>query len=303
MKQPAHQAVEAAIQSIEAARSLDHPTNAFGNVLARLVQLAGRPSETVRNSLHGTGYGHPVHPALVTIPIGTWTLAFAIDLLGVLGLSRGSEMNTVADIALKAGSIGAGAAAIAGINDWQYTEGRERRLGIVHGLTNATALSLMLVSLYLRARNRRAPARLASSAGWVCMFAGGYLGGHMVYGRRIGVDHADRSPEPRDFQPVIPLADLPENRPCRATIRDEIAGQEVGVVLVRRAKCVYALGARCSHMGGPLDQGWLLGNSLVCPWHGSRYDLETGYPVSGPATSPQPRYEARLNIIAVTIRI
>ena len=117
MKQPAHQAVEAAIQSIEAARSLDHPTNAFGNVLARLVQVAGRPSETVRNSLHGTRYGHPVHPALVTIPIGTWTLAFAIDLLGVLGLSRGSEMDQVADIALKAGSIGAGAAAIAGIND------------------------------------------------------------------------------------------------------------------------------------------------------------------------------------------
>jgi nitrite reductase/ring-hydroxylating ferredoxin subunit len=130
-------------------------------------------------------------------------------------------------------------------------------------------------------------------AGWICMFAGGYLGGHLVYRRRVGIDHADRSPEPRDFQPVLSLADLPENRPTRVEVRDENVRQNVGLVLVRRGNRVHALGARCSHMGGPLDQGWILGNALVCPWHGSRYDLETGQPVAGPSTCPQPRYGVR----------
>lgn len=55
-------------------------------------------------------------------------------------------------------------------------------------------------------------------------------------------------------------------------------------------------------MGGPLDQGWVLGGALVCPWHGSRYDLETGWPTSGPSTCPQPRYEVRLREGSIEIR-
>ena len=62
------------------------------------------------------------------------------------------------------------------------------------------------------------------------------------------------------------------------------------------------MGARCSHMGGPLDQGWVLGGALVCPWHGSRYDLETGRPVSGPSTCPQPRYRTRIRDGMVELR-
>lgn len=121
------------------------------------------------------------------------------------------------------------------------------------------------------------------------------LGGHLVYRRRAAVDQADRSPEPRDFKIVLPFAELAEGVPHRITVWDEVARQEVGIVLVRQGGRVHAMGACCSHAGGPLDQGWVIDGTLVCPWHGSRYDPETGRPVDGPSTCPRPRYAVRLH--------
>ncbi|MFC3127447.1 DUF2231 domain-containing protein [Pseudoroseomonas globiformis] len=286
---------------IEQATLLDKPGYAAETAMARPAQIVGSPAEKAGNALHGTWYGHPIHPMLVTLPIGAWTFAFGLDLLSMLGFRRkGAERS--AELAIKAGAAGAVAAAAAGLADWQHTNGRDRRIGTVHALANGTALALHLASVSLRNRGDLDRGRLASAAGWACMLVGGYLGGHMVYRRRIGVDHADRSPEPRDFQPVLPLAELQEGRPRRVDIRDEDTRQEIGVVLVRQGARVHAMGARCSHMGGPLDQGWILNGALVCPWHGSRYDLETGWPTSGPSTCPQPRYAVRLRDGMVEIR-
>jgi len=55
-------------------------------------------------------YGHPVHPIAVTIPIGTWTLAFGLDLLAATGLLRDRGGAWAADLALKAGAAGNGRA-------------------------------------------------------------------------------------------------------------------------------------------------------------------------------------------------
>lgn len=294
-------ATNAGIGRVEAAAPLDGPSYAVETAIARPAQIAGRPAQAIGDALHGTSYGHPVHPMLVTIPIGTWTLALGLDLLAALGV-RPVGTARAADVALKAGAVGAVAAAAAGLADWQHTNGRDRRIGMVHALVNSTALALNLASIALRRRERHREGRLASAAGWGCMFVGGYLGGHMVYRRRIGVDHADRSPEPQDFKSVLPLAELEENRPRRVEVWDENTRQTIGVVLVRHKGRVQAMGARCSHMGGPLDQGWVLGGALVCPWHGSRYDLETGWPSSGPSTCPQPRYQVRLRDGIIEIR-
>ena len=171
---------------------------------------------------------------------------------------------------------------------------RPRRVGLAHALINSTALGLQLTSILLRRRGRRREGRLASASAWCVMFAGAYLGGHLVYRQRQGVDQADRSVVPRAFQPVLPLAELGEDRPQRVTVWDADEQAEIPVVLVRRRGRIFALGARCSHMGGPLDEGWLLEGGLVCPWHGSRYDLETGHPLDGPSTCPQPRYSVRV---------
>jgi nitrite reductase/ring-hydroxylating ferredoxin subunit/uncharacterized membrane protein len=283
---------EAMIGRIEAAEWLDGPAYTLANAVALPQRLAGVPGKRVRNALHGTWYGHPVHPMLVTVPIGTWTLALGLDTLEAMGLDQG--YGRAADLAVQAGAAGAIAAAAAGLVDWQQTHGRSRRVGLVHALVNSTALGIQLASIALRRHGRRREGRLATAAAWGVMFAGAYLGGHLVYRRRQGVDQADRSTEPRDFEPVLPAAELIDDQPRRVEVWDADERAQIPVALVRHCGRVSAMGARCSHMGGPLDEGWLLNGGLVCPWHGSRYDLETGQPVDGPSTCPQPRYAVRV---------
>jgi nitrite reductase/ring-hydroxylating ferredoxin subunit len=134
------------------------------------------------------------------------------------------------------------------------------------------------------------------------MFVGAYLGGHLVYRRRQGVDQADRSPEPRGFEPVLPAAELEEGEVRRVEVWDGVERANIPVAIVRHHGHVFAMGARCSHMGGPLDEGWLLNGGLVCPWHGSRFDLATGQLQGGPATCPQPRYDVRVRNGSIEIR-
>ena len=294
--------IDAAIGRIEAAESLDEPGYLLGKVISRTGQVVGRPGKSLANTLHGRPYGHPVHPLIVAIPIGTWTLALGLDLLAAAGLLRRRDAGRAADMALQAGSAGAAAAIATGVADWQHLNGRDRRVGLVHGTVNVTALSLNLLSVRLRGQGRRGAGVWASAAAYACMTVGGYLGGHLVYRRRAAVDHADRSPEPREFTAVAALAELRERVPHRVAVWDEVARKEVGIVLVRQGDRVHAMGARCSHAGGPLDQGWVLDGTLVCPWHGSQYDLETGQPATGPSTCPQPRYEVRLRDGQVEIR-
>lgn len=283
-----------AIGRIEAAEWLDGPAFALANGVALPQRLAGTPGKRVRNAFHGTWFGHPIHPMLVTLPIGTWTLALGLDLLESAGAPKAQGYGRAADIAVQAGAAGAVAAAATGLVDWQQTHGRTRRVGLAHALVNTTALGLQLTSIGLRRSGRRREGRLASAAAWCIMFAGAYLGGHLVYRRRQGVDQADRSVVPRAFEAVLPASELMEDEPRRVTIWDPVEMADIPIVLVRHRGRISAMGARCSHMGGPLDEGWVLNGGLVCPWHGSCYDLETGDVMDGPSTCPQPRYHVRV---------
>ena len=288
--------------AIEANERLDRPAYNVAHAASLELHPTGRAAKPIQNALHGTWLGHPLHPLLATVPVGAWTLAFAIDTVQSLGVDRRSSTARAADIALAAGSAGAVAAGTAGLADYRQVHGRDRRTGLVHAAFNVTALSLAVGSLALRRRGRRRSGRALSAAGWLSMMAGAYLGGHLVYRRGIGVDQADRSPEPREFQPVIQLDALEEDRPHRVEIRDPAARAGIGVVLVRHRGEVHAMGARCGHMGGPLDEGWVQDGGLVCPWHGSRFCLKDAGVQDGPSTAPQPRYETRIANGIVEIR-
>ncbi len=56
----------------------------------------------------------------------------------------------------------------------------------------------------------------------------------------------------------------------------------------------YACSSRCTHVGGPLEEGRLEGKLLTCPWHGSRFDVTDGKVVQGPASIPIPTYKVEI---------
>jgi apoptosis-inducing factor 3 len=90
-----------------------------------------------------------------------------------------------------------------------------------------------------------------------------------------------------DFAIGIAMSDLSESKP--------LLGHAHGnaVVLIRQGANVHALGATCSHYGGPLAQGLVVGESIRCPWHHACFDLRTGEAVGAPALNPIACYEVQ----------
>lgn len=262
--------------------------DAVGKPLSEAVraffQNAGPAGQTAKNALHGVWLGHPLHPVLTDVPIGAWTTAIALDAREVASGDRG--YGRAADFAVGVGLVAALGAAVTGLNDWSETEGRSRRLGLLHGLLNLTATALVATSYALRRGGSRPAGRATAVAGYGIALGAAYLGGNLVYHERIGVTHAAVA-EPEEFTPVLDSAALPENSMRKATIED------ASFVVVRQHQEVCALAHSCAHLGGPLSEGTLKDGSVVCPWHGSEFALKDGAVLNGPATEPQPCFEVR----------
>ena len=80
-----------------------------------------------------------------------------------------------------------------------------------------------------------------------------------------------------DFSNGYPLEALSD----QAIVAGKLGGEDL--ILVRRGEEVFALGARCTHYGGPLSQGLLVGEELRCPLHHACFSLRTGQLLRPPA--------------------
>ncbi len=285
---------EAAIDLVKRQDWLEPVADGLKSAVDAALGAAGPARKSVENALNGVWLGHPLHPVLVTIPIGAWSLAAVLD--GLEAASGREDLAPAADLAVGVGLLGAVASAVAGAADWQHTAGETRRVGALHALLNTGAAALYTASWLLRRGGQRGAGRGLASIGFAVANVSAYLGGHLVYGERVGVTHAVAPPEPRDFVDVLAEADLADGAARRVTVVDQ------PVLLVRAGGRIDALTEVCSHLGGPLAEGAVEDGSIRCPWHGSRFALEDGRVVDGPATLPQPRYEARVREGRIEVR-
>ena len=271
------------IEAVEGAAVLDPPAKALGKWLRGAL---GR--EPLRDALSGTWQGHALHPALTDVVIGALLSATLLDLLG------GDDDERARRRLVGVGVAAAVPTVLSGANDWADSEAADdavRRAGLVHALSNVTALTLYAASLGAR---RGTALRLGGAA---ALSVAGYLGGHLSFTKGVGPAQTVYDPGPADWTPAADAARLRDREPLRVIVDD------TPVLLLRSGDEIFAIHERCSHRGCWLSEGSVEGDAIVCACHGSRFSLRDGAVLRGPATAPQPAFEVRVRDERVELRL
>ena len=275
------------LTAIEQQEWLEPIEKTGSELILNAYESAGEAGQAVKNALHGVWLGHPVHPAITDVPVGSWTTAAVLD---VLDLAGGDQYQAGADAAIMVGLVSAIPAALSGMTDWTATHGKTQRMGAMHGILNMGAAALYASSYAARKADNRGLGRWLGFAGFALVMASAWLGGELSYSQKVGVNHAPDAEEelPQEYTAAIAEADLMEDQPTKATVNG------TNLLLVKRSGKIHALAGTCSHAGGPLWEGKLEGDSIVCPWHGSRFCLNDGHVEDGPATYNQPAFDVKI---------
>ena len=266
-------------------------TKPLGDLAFRFLHWLFSAMPAVRDLLVGRWLGHPLHAVLTDAPIGILFLVIVFDVLA---------MPEAAGWALVVGILTMLAAALAGFADYADTDGKARERATLHSTLMIVALVGYILSLLLRLPPAGNQLFATSDAGpiWVSIVSflvlasAAYVGGDVVYvlGNMVS-RHAFRGTgtkwialEPAELDDG---GAIPEGRPVKAKLGTN------QLVLVRQGERILALHDTCAHAGGRLSEGKIVDGTIECPWHASRYRLDTGYLVRGPSVYDQPAYEVR----------
>lgn len=129
--------------------------------------------------LRGDWLGHALHPALIAVPIGAWTGSIVLDYSGEPRAAR-----RMIGLGLAAAPV----AAVTGWADWSTLDRRQRRVGLVHAVSNATGIALFFASYRRRRAATDESARLLSVLGWSAVGLGGAIGGHLIFNQGARVN-------------------------------------------------------------------------------------------------------------------
>ncbi len=270
----------------------------FGKTLAQYIHWVrhegGPAGLQVMNFLHGVWLGHPLHATVTDGPVGAWTAAMMLDALDIAVPNKATK--SCADGAIGIGLLAAALAIPTGLADWHELSGHNRRLGLLHGLLNVGISLAYGVSLLLRRGKARPLGVALGSLAYASAGVSAYIGGELVYKQGIAVNRTAWDKPPRDWVAVLPEAELPENELRKVTANG------ASIVLVKRHGHLHALDDTCTHLGGPLSEGTLQDESVVCPWHTSTFSLIDGSVIAGPATIPERVYEVRVQNGQIEVR-
>jgi uncharacterized membrane protein len=126
--------------------------------------------------------GHPLHPMLTDLPIGFWTSAWVLDIVG------GERHAPTADLLVGIGLLSVVPTAATGAADWRTLPRRDKRLGLLHATSNVTATTLYAASWLARRRGDRRRGLVLGHLAAAAATVGGALGGELVFRRGAGVD-------------------------------------------------------------------------------------------------------------------
>lgn len=234
--------------------------------------------------------GHPIHPMLVPFPIAFIIGAFAADVAG-LALDQPLLWATGWYLAI-AGVVMGLLAGVPGFVDWHYTvppnsSGKER--ATKHMIVNVSSLVLVALAWWLRGDPAVPPdwpivALELLGAGIITY--GGWLGSTLVYRNQIGVDHRyARAGKWKDETIELRVGSIPVAKSDELEM-DQMKLLRVGekrIVLARTEDGYVAFSDHCTHKGGSLAGGTMTCRIVMCPWHGSQFDVRTGEVRAGPA--------------------
>ncbi|MCL7460448.1 Rieske 2Fe-2S domain-containing protein [Micromonospora echinofusca] len=266
--------MRALLTKIEQASGLDR----VGDRLQRAVQATLRP-QRVRDLLHGVWLGHPLHPAMVQVPVGAWISTAVLDLM--------PGQRRAATTLCAVGTVSALPAAVAGLNDWAALARDQRRVGLVHAASNSVGLAFYAGSVAARMTGRHNLGRTLGFLGLGAASMGAYIGGHLAYkqGAQVNQSISELHRMSDGWHSLADMAALPQ----RQLITREV--DDVSVILYRHGDEVTVMLERCPHQSGPLGEGEVQeidGHAcVVCPWHGSAFRLNGGEVVHGPSGNDQ----------------
>ncbi len=283
---------------IDSAAWIDRPAKAVQAAILTFYKALGGPGQGLKSLLHGTKpLGHPLHPALTAVPLGAFTVMFVADWLAIFFRTVPPLVGT---FALIIGSLGMAGSAASGYTDYTGTSGRARRYASIHGLMMTIVTLLMIASLLLRYQAGNGfvfGGVVVSSLAYFAVLFGAFLGGHLSFGMGTMVNRSAFVDGVTDWTDVGSIARFPEGKMVRAQAGD------MPVLLVRLGDRLNAIAATCSHAGGPLDEGKLEGDIVICPWHSSRFCVADGVVKDGPATFDQPALFVREENGKVQVRL
>lgn len=271
------------------ARPFARLSSGTARVMDAVYAALGRPGKLLQDFLNGSWLGHSLHPVVVDVVVGGSTVALLLQLLTWFGVG---DVRTALVWTLALTGLAALSAIVTGLTDFKDTaSGDERNMVGLHGLVNIVATLALIVAFVALLARADGLAGWLIVVGFLVLSVGAFIGGHVVfkYGYMVNHNAFARGKKAKEFTAVLPAADLAEATPTQATLGT------TALVVVRRGDVVFALKDTCSHAGGPLSQGRLEGDTIVCPWHASAYRLSDGAVRHGPSSTRQLAYRARIN--------